>query len=53
MGTVQENKDEDTDNILIEMSYIIRANPYLFQNCKKVKVAERKAQWMKNQKTGF
>lgn len=53
MDIVQENKDEDIDNILIEMSEVIRANPYIFQDCKKIKMVEREAQWRNNQETGF
>lgn len=30
METVQENKDEDSNNILIEMSWVRKANPHIF-----------------------
>lgn len=53
METAQENKDDDSDNILIEISQVIRANPHILEYCKKIIMVERKDHWMKNQETGF
>lgn len=52
MEIVQENKDDDSDNILIEISQVIRVNLYIFEYCKKIIMVERKDYWMKNQEIG-
>lgn len=53
METAQGNKDEDSGNILTEMSWVMKANPYRFQDCKNFAMVKRKGHWLKNQETGF